>query len=820
MGSVQQQIKRTRLFTALVMLVLLLCAVVIVLSQLDILQQPVLYFKYVQIHAFMDLFAIVVAAMAFAVGWHQHKRSLKTVILTSAFFAGAWLDAGHMLSFPDMPYFITPNAISDSIRFWLAARLVTALALLAFALYSMFARGSKGNRYLGLGLAIALVFAVYWVVVKNLGALPSTFQPDLGYTTFTLWAEYLIIGVYLLAALILMPVAWYRGLPARLVYIVVAILILALAEVIVVQNNHRNDLFDLIAHAYKAVAYLFVYWAIFVEAVQEPYDLLKESEQTLALSENKFRGLLEFAPDAVLVLNESDEIITMNQMAETMFGVSRADAVGTDGLGLVPVWEENLESPEIMCQRMSGAWFPAEVNRGQLQTPGGINTMVVVRDISERKRLHQTFVDQLTHDALTGLPNRTLIIGRLQHSLVDAKMTGYSVAVHSLNIDFFKKVNDTFGYSCGDDVLRQCVERLTGLLAPGDTLARYGGDEFIIVQNRMDSLDQAAMFAAQLLSAMRIPFCIRDQKVFLSASIGIAVYPQDETTEEGLLHKANVAMSSVKRDGKDANRFYVASMDEYLRDRFVLEGHLHNAVQAGELLLHYQPKVHSSTGDLMGVEALVRWQHPTLGLVPPGDFIPIAEDSGLIAEIGLWVLQEACRQACVWHAQGLPLLRISVNLSARQFHQADLPAKIRQVLDESGLDPTLLELEITESAVMRDTESAISALNSLKELGVCLSIDDFGTGYSSLSYLKQFPIDVLKIDRSFVKDVMTDPDDAAIAKAIVGLAHGLGLEVIAEGVETQAQAQFMQAIGCDYMQGYYFNPPLEPEAFAQRYFLH
>lgn len=817
MGSLQQQNKQTRRHTVITVLMLFLCAIVIGLGLLDNPSQP--YIKYIQIHAFTDLFAIVVAALAFAVGWHQRNSSLKNVILTSAFFAAAWLDAGHMLSFPDMPYFMTPSALSDSIRFWLSARLVTALALFAFALCTVFAKNRTGNRYIGLTSAVAIVLVIYWLIVKYPAQLPETFNLTQGYTTFTLWAEYLIITLYLLAALCLAPIAWYRGLPERLVYLVVAILILALAEINTVQNNHHNDFLDLVSHVYKAIAYLFLYWAIFVEAIQEPYERLKDSEQTLVLSENKFRGLLEFAPDAVLLLNADDEIITMNKMAETMFEVSRAEAVGKDGLNLVPVWEENLENPEIMCQRVSGNWFPAEVNRGQIQTPEGMTTMVVVRDISERKRLHQTFVDQLTHDALTGLPNRTLIIGRLQHSLVDAKMSGASVAVHSLNIDFFKKVNDSFGYSCGDEVLRQCVDRLSGLLEPGDTLARYGGDEFIIVQNRMDSLDQAAAFADRLLSAMRIPFSVREQKVFLSASVGIAVYPQDETTEEGLLHKSNVAMSSVKRHGKDAYRFYVATMDEYLRDRFVLEGHLHNAVQAGELLLHYQPKVYSSTGDLMGVEALVRWQHPTLGLIPPGDFIPIAEDTGLIVEIGLWVLREACRQANTWHSQGLPLLRISVNLSARQFQQPDLPGQIRQVLDDSGLDPTLLELELTESTVMRDTESAIAALNSLKKLGVCLSIDDFGTGYSSLSYLKQFPIDVLKIDRSFVKDVLTDPEDAAIAKAIVGLAHGLGLEVIAEGVETQEQAQFIQDIGCDYMQGYYFNRPLTPEAFAQYYSL-
>lgn len=769
---------------------------------------------YAAMHALVELFSVVIALLVFAAGWFQANRRLKTLILTSAFLAVGLLDIGHLLSDPAMPDFLTPNSSSKAAAFGLAARLVSAAALLAYAACLTYSPSRAGSRRWGLVMSATLTGAVYWLVLYRPGLMAAVLDPAPSAASFTLWLRYTVTTMYALAAALLFRAAM-RGGQLKHAYLLAAALMLAMMEIAVAQRVHPSDLFDLASHTYKAVAYGFLYWAIYVEAIKEPYQQLKLSEMSLALSENKFRSFVEFAPDAVLLMDHNGKITGLNKMAQTLFGVSDRDAKGTDGLNLVPLWEAGHDgTPEVMCQRATGGWFPAEVNRGEIQSDGGVQTMVVVRDISERKRVHQTFVDQLTHDALTGLPNRTLIIGKLQDAMSNARMGAGQVAVHVLDVDFFKKINDTFGHNQGDEVLRECVQRLTAILPAGDTLARHGGDEFIIVQNNVAGVEQAAALADELLTAMRRPFRIHDHDVFLSASIGLVLFPDDDITEDGLLQKANVAMSSAKKDGRDSYRFYTPDMDERLRARLKLEGYLHNAVENEELLLHYQPKVCFATQRIVGVEALVRWNHPKLGLVQPGQFIPVAEESGLIAEIGLWVLQEACTQIGKWQAQGLPPLRVSVNLSARQFQQLDLPIRIQQVLNDTGLDPKYLELELTESTVMRDTEAAIAALKSLKELGVWLSIDDFGTGYSSLSYLKQFPIDVLKIDRSFVKDVITDPDDAAIARAIVALAHGMDLAVLAEGVETLQQAQFLHANGCNDMQGFYFSRPLLPEDFS------
>ncbi len=440
----------------------------------------------------------------------------------------------------------------------------------------------------------------------------------------------------------------------------------------------------------------------------------------------------------------------------------------------------------------------------------------VVRAPYERLHRSERFrLRQLTHDSMTGLPKRSLIVQKLRHAIAQTGRSNTKLAIFFLDIDFFKKVNATFGHSVGDQVIRLFVIRMATALSSDDILARQEGDEFIILQSKIPHRHQAALLAESLLHRLREPFHIQGHEIFLSASIGITMYPEDDTTEHGLLHKAHMAMNSVKKEARNSYRFHTRDMENRLRERALIESSLRQALQNSELLLHYQPKVDFRTGTIVGVEALIRWNHPVLGQVPPSRFIPIAEENGCISAIGMWVLKEACAQIHSWQVQGLPRLRVSVNLSARQFQQTGLAAQISDVLNEIGLDPALLELEITESTVMHDTEAAISALASLKKLGVMLSIDDFGTGYSSLSYLKRFPIDVLKIDRSFVSDVTHDVNDAAITKAIIALAHGLDLSVLAEGVETLEQALFLKANGCNEMQGFYFSEPVLPQKLAE-----
>lgn len=439
----------------------------------------------------------------------------------------------------------------------------------------------------------------------------------------------------------------------------------------------------------------------------------------------------------------------------------------------------------------------------------------VIREPRQQlRRSQQSQREQLTHDALTGLPNRALIAQKLRHAIVQARINSTMLAIFFLDVDFFKKVNATFGHGVGDEVIRVCVSRLTQALSDNDTLARQAGDEFIILQKNITDGHQAALLAETLLRRMREPFLVQGHEIFLSASVGITLFPDDETTENGLLHKAHMAMNSVKKDARNSYRFHTSDMERGLRERLMMESSLHHALENRELTIHYQPKVNFNTGTVAGVEALVRWNHPVLGQVPPASFIPIAEENGCIDAIGMWVLKQACAQAREWQEQNLPLLRVSVNLSARQFQQPTLAEQVGQVLSDTGLLPSCLELEITESTVMQDTAAAITALQSLKRLGVVLSVDDFGTGYSSLSSLKRFPIDVLKIDRSFVNDVPHDVNDAAITRAIIALAHGLDLSVVAEGVETLEQALFLQANGCDEMQGFYFGRPVLPDELA------
>ncbi|OJW47109.1 MAG: hypothetical protein BGO60_00020 [Thiobacillus sp. 65-1059] len=354
--------------------------------------------------------------------------------------------------------------------------------------------------------------------------------------------------------------------------------------------------------------------------------------------------------------------------------------------------------------------------------------------------------------------------------------------------------------------------RISGVLRQGDTVGRQSGDEFILLLPDVAHIEDAATVAEKILDTLAWPFSLNGREVYVTGSLGLSVCPSDGEDAESLLRNADIAMYRAKEDGRNSFRFYVPEMDARMRARVETEHDLRLAIKRGELVLHYQPRVSLISGEMLGFEALVRWNHPREGLIGPDRFIVVAEDTGLIMPLGDWVLQQACRQTRQWQDRGFAGMRMSVNLSARQFRDPGLVERVEQVLAESGLDPACLELEITESTVMHDSEAAIGTLRALKRLGVALSVDDFGTGYSSLSYLKLFPIDVLKIDRSFVRDVTADPDDAAIVRAIVTLAHSLGLTVVAEGVEETAQAAFLRHVKCDELQGYYFSRPLPAEA--------
>ena len=432
-------------------------------------------------------------------------------------------------------------------------------------------------------------------------------------------------------------------------------------------------------------------------------------------------------------------------------------------------------------------------------------------DITDMKRYEAELEIRANRDTVTGLANRNLLRDRLGQALAFAARYTHPVWVVHLDLDRFKFINDTLGISAGDELLRQVAVRLQECVRDTDTVARLAADEFVLVLPERSDENTAIHTMQRIMESAAQPYIVEGHEFFMTVSAGMAVYPTDGEDADTLMKHADVAMYRAKETGRNNYQFYTPAMNERALERLRLEGDLRLALEHGQFELYYQPQVDLHTGRIHGMEALVRWQHPAFGMVSPARFIGLAEETGLIVPLGAWVLCSAAMQAKAWQDAGLGELRVAVNLSARQFMQKDLVDSIAGVLHECGLAPHCLEVELTESMIMDDVEHAIGILRDLAKLGVQISVDDFGTGYSSLSYLKRLPIDVLKIDQSFVRDITVDPDDAAIVATIISLAHSLRLSVVAEGVETAEQLEFLRSHGCDAMQGYYFSKPLPAE---------
>ena len=451
-----------------------------------------------------------------------------------------------------------------------------------------------------------------------------------------------------------------------------------------------------------------------------------------------------------------------------------------------------------------------------------------LQDITERKKAEEQILTLAYYDTLTGLPNRQLFKEHVNHALVDAQRDGTKVALIYLDLDRFKRINDTLGHNAGDELLSQVAEHLSDSVRATDTVAklqpngqpnssisRLGGDEFTILLAGLTHGSQAGQAASRILEHLRRPINIEGEELYVTGSLGIAVYPDDGNELETLLKNADIAMYHAKDGGRNSYRFYSEHMNKRMREALAIETKLKKALEFDQLILHFQPQINVLTGKVIGIEALVRWQHPDMGLVPPGQFIPVAEESGLILPIGEWVLEKACSQLVSWQQAGFAPIRMSVNVSSHQFKQQNFFQSVQQALNASGLHPRYLELELTETTVMDNVEQTIATLVALKETGVELAVDDFGTGYSSMSYLKQLPLDTLKIDRSFIKDITTDPADAAIIKAIIALAKNFNLTTVAEGVETEEQLTFLRKQGCEHAQGFLISRPVSAEKIEQ-----
>jgi diguanylate cyclase (GGDEF)-like protein/PAS domain S-box-containing protein len=477
--------------------------------------------------------------------------------------------------------------------------------------------------------------------------------------------------------------------------------------------------------------------------------------------------------------------------------------------------QHSLTNQEVRMRRRDGGevWVLENVTLLDARTAEGEEVLEgTIIDITDRKRAHEQIEYQAYHDSLTGLPNRFLFRDRISVALAHAKRNSRGAAVMFLDLDQFKLVNDTLGHTVGDRLLQAIGSRLVACVRAEDTVARMGGDEFTILLADLPDRRGAATVAQKVLEAIRHPVVVDDHELFVSTSIGISIFPDDGDDAEMLLKNADRAMYRAKELGRDNYQYTTALKHD---GRLLLERSLHLALEREEFVVHYQPMVEIATGRVVGAEALVRWMHPEHGLVPPESFIPMAEESQVILPLGEWVLRTACRQMKEWHDAGHTWLRIAVNLSPRQFQQRELPATVERILRDTGFPPQLLDLEITESTAMQNAEQSLSVLNRLKEMGIRISIDDFGTGYSSLSYLKRLPIDTVKIDQDFVRDVATDPNDTAIISAVISMARALNLRVIAEGVETEEQLAFLRREQCAEMQGFLYSKPLSAEEFGR-----
>ena len=558
---------------------------------------------------------------------------------------------------------------------------------------------------------------------------------------------------------------------------------------------------------------------------------LKKIEHALETSEARFRALTESAMDIVTVI-DADGIIQYQSPSvkhllgfdpEQMVGLKPFDMVHRDDIGALKQSFESLltrgpgaqtEKPiEFRIRNKDGGWRTLEsMGKNNLDNPSIRGLIVNTRDVSDRLAIQQRMQHLAYHDSLTGLPNRSLLQDRVSQALGRADRTKKDLAVMFIDIDNFKNINDTLGHDVGDELLREIAKRLTQSVRQHDTIARQGGDEFIVLLEELDGQRGATRVAQKILDALRTVFVVGGVEQHVSGSIGLALFPQDGHDPQTLLKNADTAMFHGKSLGKNTYQFFTHQMNIAVKRRAELESSLRVAVKDGDFALHYQPQIDLNSGEIVAVEGLVRWNSLENGTLMPGDFIPLAEETGLISEIGEWVLREGCRQAKEWQDMGLPQRRMAINLSARQLNDKGFFNMVAQVLAETGLDAKYLELEITESQVMRQAEGSIMLLNQLADIGIHLAVDDFGTGYSSLSYLKRLPIGKLKIDQSFIRDITVDPNDTAIVVAIINMAKSLDLEIIAEGIETAGQLTLLRAKGCGIGQGYYFSVPLSAAA--------
>lgn len=804
---------------------------------------------YVYIHAALETVSIAIGCMIAGLGFSlPRQRAAGVICLVASLFLGvAIFDFSHVMSSPGMPGLLEPGNTEAGINFWFAARTLALAAILSAAFISETARPCIHWKPLAastLGIVLLVSVALHaWPSI-----MPSTFHPETGLTRFKIGYEYVLMGGYLLAAA-LFARRLSQPRQASIGGFCAAALVMAMSELFFTRYGNVNDGFHFAGHVYKVIAYLFLYRAVFIETVQAPYQALQQSQERLegALAElsrtfdereqldSRVRMLslvVEQSPTPMLITNHAGTIEYVNPAFETTSGYSRHEIIGQNPrfmqsgrtppttytnmwslLGRGEVWQG-----EVVNRRKNGQEYTERLLIYPIKDEAGSVTHFLSHkeDITEQKAAAAR-IRELSHfDQLTGLPNDVSLRASLRHAIDLAQHHNDTLTLMALNLDNLRYINESLGRDAGDELLRQTSRRLLQCVTDKDTVGRLSGDLFLLILPGM-SQGNATLKAKELLDAVQAPLLVHgtENPIITTASIGISVYPDDGANSETLMASSEAAMYSAKADGKNDYRFFAPGQQMGSLRLLELGAALRTAAERNELRLVYQPQLNLHTGRIDGAEALIRWRHPELGDVGPAEFIPVAEQYGMITELGDWILRTALRQTATWQAQGIDNIVVAINLSASQFNHPRLAEHIMQVVRETGARPDLLELELTEAVAMQQPEQARHIMDSLTSEGLRLSIDDFGTGYSSLSYLKRFSVGKLKIDRSFVADLSTSADGRAIVHAIVQMAHGLGLSTIAEGVETEEQLALLREKGCDAIQGYHFSRPLEAGDFEQ-----
>jgi len=789
---------------------------------------------YLPFHTLVETLAVVIAAMIFAVGWQTFllSRAVNVVLIACAFLAVAMLDFGHFMSYQGMPDFVTASSTGKAISFWLAARFIAAFALLASIIISWKHSNSLRICYYVSAGCLGYTLLMYVFILFFPTVLPKTFIAGSGLTPFKVGAEYFIVVMHIASALTLLLFMGNRIADnAFSKNLFIALCIMSLSELSFTLYSNVSDIFNLLGHLYKAGAYFFLYKAIVAISVKIPLDKLNQSQHLLAIEKELAQITLKSIGDAVITTDFDGKVLMLNPVAEALTGWKHHDAIGQplddvfqvvnqitlrpiDNLAYRTIHEDkivvdDLSHHPILISRNSER-YSIEFSVSPIRNTEDfiLGCVLVFHNITEKNQLMEQIAWQAGHDTLTKLPNRTLLSDRIGQAIAHAQRQEQLLLICFMDLDGFKAVNDQHGHEMGDKLLIEVAHRLTNVVRSDDTVSRLGGDEFVLLLSELRSADEVDILISRILEEMARPFLIDKVTLKISSSVGATIFPFDSSDTDTLLRHADQAMYQAKQSGRNRFHLFDASMDHQVQEHHLQMARLELALVQNELCLFYQPKVNMKTGKIVGMEALLRWQHPSRGLLRPMDFLHFAEESNLIIDIGNWVLNDALGQIAKWQKAGHNWV-VSVNIAARQLQRHDFVSNIQSILSQNPDAPAQkLELEILESTALKDMNHVSSVILACQEMGITISLDDFGSGYSSLAYLRHLPVNSLKIDQSFVHDMLEDEEDCALVEGILQMARVFKRDVIAEGMETAAHGALLLKLGCDTAQGNGIAPPM------------